>query len=199
MFVGLLHPAGRSLGPRAGKLLHGLPQIFMWIHRSVADAYLVVEMRSGATAARSHVADDLSAGHLLAFGDRKAGEMSVDCFDPISVINHDLTSVPGGAVGHFHGPVRGGAHRRSKTGGDVNSGMEGALTVEGVLPLAKGAGNGTDDRPQRGSIGQCQSIVQSKGTAHIQAALIDLAGKGRAAQRIKLVKRLRVGLFAEIV
>ena len=122
----------------------------MRIHRGVVDANFVMQMRPGAAAGKSDIADDLAALHALAVGHRKSRQMPVACGQAVAVINLDHAAVAvvevregDHAVGRRHYLLA--IMRR-----DIHAGVECAFTVERINALAERSRNRADDRPERG-------------------------------------------------
>src|SRR5579862_9468270 len=112
-----------------GKLCEGGAQELVRVHRRVVNAHFIMQVRPGAAAGESHVADDLALMHRLSIGDGKAGEVSVARGDPAAVLDLNHAAVAVVEVSIADGAVGRRQHRLAEAGGDVDAGVEGALTI----------------------------------------------------------------------
>src|SRR5947209_4130185 len=120
---------------------HREPQILVGIHRSVVDAHFVVQVRTGRASAEADVADGVAAVDVLPGGDGEAGKMAVAGGDAVSVVNHDGATVAAQKISESNCAVSRSDHGRADTGGDIDTGVERAFSIERIDALAEGAGD----------------------------------------------------------
>src|SRR5438477_515479 len=155
----------------------GHTQVFAWIHRSVVNPNLVVEVRPGATSAVAYIPDGVATMNILA---RKHGEclqVPVTGADSVPVVQNDCASVPAHKISELNNPIRRSNHRLPKNSANINTRVECALTVERINALSKGASNLAFNWPKirrgigphpisRGNVpGQAKRKSRSRGTA----------------------------------
>src|SRR6266446_615920 len=85
---------------------------------------------------------------ILSGGDGEAGKMAVASGDAMSMVNHNGAAVAAQEVGESDGAVGGSDHGRADTGGDIDTGVEGAFSIKRIDAFAEGAGDLAFDRPQ---------------------------------------------------
>src|ERR1700677_3284018 len=117
----------------------------------VVDADFVVEMGAGGASALPNVADGIATVDVLSGGDSEAGKMAVAGGDAVAVVEHDGAPVAAEEVSEGDGAVGGGNYGRTYVGGDIDPGVEGAFSVEGIDALAERAGDLAFDGPEIGS------------------------------------------------
>src|SRR5580704_16273774 len=158
-----------------------------------------MKVRPGGAPAGSHVADNLAALHLLPRTHCKTRKVSVECLDPVAMIDQDLPAVSAGQSCGQNDSVRGGMHRLSEARRDVDSRMEGTFTVEGILSLTEGTGNWSHHRPERRRIRHTQPVVAAQGTQAGLKGVRKPAGQGRAPKGGKLIEGFGIGGVSEVV
>ena len=118
-------------------LLKGAAQILVRVHGNVVDAHFIVKMRPGRAARLAHIADHLSAGHVLALAAPQSPRDVRTGSESRAHDQHDLAPIPGAHRRSAHIAVCRGAYRRSVRRFDVNAGVKFAFSVERIFPLAK--------------------------------------------------------------
>ncbi len=94
-----------------------------------------MEVRTGTAAAQANVADDVAAPHVLAGGDGEAGKVPEASDDSTAMFDDDRAAIAAQVVGEIDYPIRRRNHRLADNGGDIDSGVEGALTVKWIDAL----------------------------------------------------------------
>ena len=122
-------------------------QILGGINGGIVNPNLVVQVRAGTVSRRSDVAKDVPAADVLSFGDRESGEMRVNGFDAVAVVDDHFAPVPVAHAGLHDSAVRRCTNRVALARGDVNAGMECAFPIKGIQPGAEGTGYDPLHRP----------------------------------------------------
>ena len=138
-------------------------QVLGRIHRRIVDADLIVQVRTGTVARRTHIAEDVTAANVLAGDDRKPGEMSVEGLHPVAVIDNYFASIPGSHAGLDDGAISGCAYRIAFVGRNIDSGMEGAFSIERIHPGAEGTGYDSLYRPFRRRVSYVDGAAEAGG------------------------------------
>ena len=127
---------------------HSEAQVLVGIHRGVVDADFVVEVRPGRASAEADVADGVAAMDVLSGGDGEARKVAEAGGDSVSMVDHNSASVAAQKISERNGAVGRSDHGRADTGGDIDTGVEGAFSIERINALAEGAGDLAFDRPE---------------------------------------------------
>src|SRR5208337_3579304 len=89
--------------------------------------------------------------NVLSGGDGEARKMAESGRNSVSVVDHDGASVTAQVIGEGHDSVGGCDHGGADSGGNIDTGVEGAFSIKRIDALAKGTGYLAFDRPQVGS------------------------------------------------
>src|SRR5277367_2873404 len=164
-------------------------QILGRIHRGIVDPDLVVQVRTGTVTRRADIAEDVAAANVLTGDDRKPGEMGVEGLHPVPVIDNYLASIPRSHAGLDHSAVSRCAYGIAFAGRNVDSGMEGALPIEGIQTGAEGTGYDSLHRPNRRRVSHVHRAAEAGwepvGEVH---AVHDLSRHSGRAQGQELVE-----------
>src|SRR5262249_46455811 len=115
----------------------GHAQILVGIHRDIVDADFVVEVRTGAASAVADVADGVTAVNMLSGEYCETLQVSVAGCDSVTVVDHDGATIPAHEIGEFNYALGWSNDRLPEDRTNVNSGMEGAFSVERINTFAE--------------------------------------------------------------
>ena len=93
-----------------------------------------MQMRACTVAAAAHVANDLSAGHLLPHCNGKGTHVAIGCRHPGPMVNTDKTPVAAIESGRCHAACRGSLYRCAKVRCNIKTGKEHLATAKGIGP-----------------------------------------------------------------
>ncbi len=92
-----------------------------------------MQMVSGALSGGAHLRDDVPGLHFLSLTHKDLGAVTVQRDQPAAVINGQVIAVTGAAIAHgFHCAVPGRPDCRALGGAEINAGMSGQFSCDGV-------------------------------------------------------------------
>src|SRR5690606_26187352 len=126
------------------------PQQINWINRPAPKPNLVVQMRCGAPARRTHRANPLADGDALAGANLDIAQMCVSSLKPMAVVDLDRKAIAGPGASVDNSSLRGRHHRRPLEGSEIKARVEGGAARERIDAAAIAGGFAVIDGDGRG-------------------------------------------------
>ena len=133
------------------------------------DPYFVVQVRTGAAAAKPNVTDRLSAREMLAVGNGERRHVTVAGDDAVTVIYFHQATIAVHFPGKDDHAIRRSQNTATKPGRDINAAVECPFSVEGIDTLAERTCNPAGHGPKSRGFGHAKPIGQ-RGRAAQSAA-----------------------------
>src|SRR5213594_862446 len=124
-------------------------QVVSRIHCAIVDPDFVVQMRGGAAAGSSNIADHLILFDPLPDLHRETGQVTKPCRQAATVFDDNEVAVGGFPLRVDDLPVGGGTDLGSKQSGDIHTQVNLSLSTERISPVAVVARERTFHRPYR--------------------------------------------------
>src|SRR5579884_1961481 len=150
-----------------------------------------MQMRTGGASGRADPADHLADADALTDLDVDLGQVAVACRKTVAVVDLHHVAVAAVPAGDGHAPVGRGAHRLAIVAAQIDAGMHGRPSEEGVGANAEGRTHvdGPFDRLADGDGRQRARVAVDGGPREIDAVKLPFEGAGVAMRRLRSEER----------
>lgn len=165
-------------------------EVGIGVDRGAREANFVVEVRRGGSACFARPGDDFTAGDALARDHIEAREVTVVGLHSVAVVDDYETAIASVGIAELDLATGCGNDRSASGNGNVDAGVEGAVTAKGVEALAIKTGEAALDRPEAGLV--FKEIAGTNGTRCVEG-IAEGGGEGSVAQEVVVFNRVLKG------